>query len=223
MARVVLVIGTHPDDEVLGCGGSIARHTASGDSVHVIIVTRGVPEMFPVETILRTRDEFRIAHKILGTKSAEFLDFPAPGLDSIPNYKIADALRGIVEKHKPDIIYCPHQSDIHADHKATFWATLVATRPVGRFRVPRLLCYETVSETEWASSTGADAFVPTVFVDISSYLKDKVRAMACYETQLKQFPEPRSLQALEALARWRGATVGVEAAEAFSLVREIVC
>jgi N-acetylglucosamine malate deacetylase 1 len=222
MSKVILVVGTHPDDEVLGCGGTIARHSTSGDAVHLVIVTRGKSDIFPQELILKTRAELAAAHQILGTASTAFLDFPAPGLDSVPNYKIADAIRSHVEKHRPDVVYCPHQADIHADHKATFWATLVATRPVGRFRVPRLLCYETISETEWASSTGADTFIPTAFIDISSHIKAKVRAMACYQTQLKQFPETRSLQALEALARWRGATVGVEAAEAFSLVREIV-
>jgi LmbE family N-acetylglucosaminyl deacetylase len=218
----VLVIATHPDDEVLGCGGVIARHADQGHEVHVLVVTRGIPELFESEQIETTRQELRNAHKILGVSGVTFLDFPAPRLDMVPGNDLADAIAGVIRQLKPQIIYMPHRGDIHGDHQATYWATLVATRPINRNPVRRLLCYETLSETEWGAPTGDQVFVPTVFIDISSSLERKLEAMACYRSQLKQPPHPRSLRSIEALARLRGGTVSLDAAEAFMLVREIV-
>jgi len=134
---------------------------------------------------------------------------------------LADALLSQLRKIQPDVLYIPHQGDLHGDHKATYWAALVAARPTGGTSPSRILCYETLSETEWGAPTAAEAFVPTIFVNISEYLPIKLRAMACYETQLQAPPHARSLKAIEALATYRGATVFVAAAEAFVLVREI--
>jgi N-acetylglucosamine malate deacetylase 1 len=220
MSRV-LVLATHPDDEVLGCGGVIARHAAAGDDVHVVIMTRGVEELFTAERVARTREELAAAHKILGVKIATFLDFPAPRLDTVPGHQLADALVGQLREIRPDVFYIPHQGDLHSDHKATYWAALVAARPTGGASPSRILCYETLSETEWGAPTSADAFVPTVFVDIAEYIPIKLRAMACYETQLQAPPHARSLKAIEALAVYRGSTFSVAAAEAFVLVREV--
>jgi len=136
-------------------------------------------------------------------------------------HQLADALLGQLRKLQPDVLYIPHQGDLHSDHKATYWAALVAARPTGGTSPSRILCYETLSETEWGAPTSAEAFVPTIFVNISEYLQIKLQAMACYETQLKAPPHARSLKAIEALATYRGATVSVVAAEAFVLVREI--
>ena len=222
MNRNVVVIATHPDDEVLGCGGVTARHAARGDVVHVVVVTKGITEMFPPESVATTREELAQAHEILKVRDVTFLDFPAPRLDSIPNYQIADAIRVVIEHTKPHVVYLPHRGDLHNDHKATFWAAVVATRPNGNLAVPRVLCYETLSETEWGAPSAADAFLPTVFVDISRYLPEKLRAAGCYRSQLKQFPHPRSIEAIEALARWRGSQAGLPAAEAFVLLREVI-
>jgi N-acetylglucosamine malate deacetylase 1 len=222
MSRV-LVLATHPDDEVLGCGGVIARHATAGDDVHVVVITRGVEELFTAERVARTREELAAAHKILGVKIATFLDFPAPRLDTVAGHQLADALLGQLRKIRPDVFYIPHQGDLHSDHKVTYWAALVAARPTSGASPSRILCYETLSETEWGAPTSADAFVPTVFVDIAEYMPIKLRAMACYETQLQAPPHARSLKAIEALAVYRGSTVSVAAAEAFVLVREISC
>ena len=216
----ILVVAPHPDDEVLGCGGVIARHAARGDAVHVVIATRGIPEVFPVKEVEETRSELRRAHDLLGVTNTTFLDFPAPAMDTIPGYKLADAISKVVESLKPSIMYMPYVGDLHSDHQAVARATLVAARPVNNCSVQRLLSYETLSETEWGSSTQG-AFAPTVFVNISQYLNDKSAAMRCYQSQLKQPPHPRSLEAVELLARLRGATVGLPAAEAFMLLREI--
>jgi N-acetylglucosamine malate deacetylase 1 len=217
----ILIIASHPDDEVLGCGGVMARHAAAGDEVHVVVMTRGVEELFGAELIARTREELAAAHSVIGVKTATFLDFPAPKLDMVPVHQLADALLGQLRKIQPDVLYIPHQGDLHSDHKATYWAALVAARPAGGTSPSRVLCYETLSETEWGAPTSAEAFVPTVFVNIAEYIPTKLRAMACYKTQLQAPPHPRSLKAIEALAVYRGAAASLAAAEAFVLVREV--
>jgi LmbE family N-acetylglucosaminyl deacetylase len=218
---IALVIATHADDEVLGCGGVIARHADQGDQVHVLVVTRGIPEMFPPEHVEMIRQELYAAHRVLGVSSVRFLDFPAPKLDTIPGHELADAIAGVIRSLQPAVVYLPHHGDLHGDHQAVYKATLVAARPINGCPVRKLLCYETLSETEWASPLGGEAFVPTVFVDITPYLQRKLQALGCYRSQLREPPHPRSQQCLEALARFRGATVDLGAAEAFALVRDI--
>ena len=218
----VAVIAPHPDDEVLGCGGVMARHAAEGEEVFVIVVTRGIPELFPQDLIERTRAEARRAHELLGVRETRFLDFPAPRLDVTPGHLVADALAKQFQALQPERVYLPHHGDLHSDHGRIYHATLVAARPLADCPVKQLLCYETLSETEWSPPIDSAVFYPTVFVDIGPYLQKKLDAMACFETQLKPPPNPRSLQAIEALARYRGATVNLHAAEAFVLVREIV-
>ncbi len=218
----VLVISTHPDDEVLGCGGLIARHSSMGDEVRVLIVTRGSEDLFDPRVIETTRGELKKAHQILGVSKAEFLDFPAPKLDGVPGHLLADALSKSIADFQPDLLLLPHFGDLHADHRLVFHATLVAARPIREQNIGRIMCYETLSETEWAPPGASEAFIPDVFVDISEFLDLKLQAMSCYQTQLKEFPHSRSIKALEALARYRGATVHLHAAEAFSIVREII-
>jgi N-acetylglucosamine malate deacetylase 1 len=218
----VLVVATHADDEVLGCGGVMARHAEQGDAVHVVVVTRGDPAVFPpayVDTIFR---ELQTAHQLLGGAGVHFLDFPSPRLDTVPGYALAEALRQLIVELGAEVVYAPFQGDLHGDHQAVYQAALVASRPINGCPVRRLLCYETLSETDWASPFGGMSFTPTIFVDISDYLGRKLEAMQCYQTQLKAAPHSRSLQSLEALARLRGGTVSLAAAEAFMLVREIV-
>lgn len=218
----VLVVATHADDEVLGCGGVMARHADMGDAVHVAVVTRGIPEVFPPEYVDEIFRELQAAHQLLGGSGIHFLDFPSPQLDTVPGYALADAIRKLIFELQAQIVYVPYLGDLHGDHQAVYQAALVASRPINGCPVRRLLCYETLSETDWASPFGNVTFTPTVFVDISDYLGRKLEAMKCYRTQLKSPPHSRSLQSLEALARLRGGTVSTAAAEAFMLVREIL-
>jgi len=217
-----LVVATHPDDEVLGCGGVMARYAAAGESVHVLVVTRGIPEMWTPDQVEETRAALQRTHDLLAVASTRFLDFPAPKMDMVPQCELAQTISGIVCELQPHTVYIPHHGDLHIDHRAVYLASLVATRPVQGSSVCRVLCYETLSETDWAPPRSDQAFVPTVYVDISEQLTRKLEALACYQSQLKPFPNPRSLEAVEALACLRGATVGVRAAEAFELVREVV-
>ncbi len=218
----IAVIAPHPDDEVLGCGGVMARHVASGDDVFVIVVTRGMAELFDQDWIERTRVEARQAHALLGVTETVFLDFPAPRLDVTPGHLVADALAQQFQRLRPERVYLPHHGDIHADHGRIYHATLVAARPLANCPVRQLWCYETLSETEWSPPIASAVFYPTVFVDISDFLPKKLDAMACFKTQIKPAPNPRSLQAIEALARYRGSTISTHAAEAFVLVREVI-
>ncbi|MDR1459636.1 MAG: PIG-L family deacetylase [Bacteroidales bacterium] len=171
----------------------------------------------------KIRTEALNAHSLLGVKETFFLDFPAPALDQYPGYKISMVVSKYLRDYQIDTVYIPHRGDIHKDHKMVFDALLVACRPVGDYFVKRIYAYETLSETEWAAPYSNDAFIPTVFCSYSeNEFSMKMKAMQCYKSQLRAFPHSRSLETLEALAKFRGATVTRERAETFMLIREII-
>ena len=224
MSEKVLVIAPHCDDEVLGCGGVMAKHISKDHPVYVAIVTNGnigAPEIFPKEGTEKVRSEALKAHQLLGVKDTFFLDFPAPRLDSIPAYKLSMEINKLINDHGITTLYIPHRGDIHKDHKITYEASLVAARPIDDCPVKTIYSYETLSETEWAPPFGDDAFIPTVFIDIGPFIEKKKEAFKCYSTQLKEFPHSRSVRSIENLSNMRGATIGVINAEAFMLVRAI--
>jgi len=217
----ILVIAPHPDDEVLGCGGIIKKYAESGNQVHVLILTRGTPKMYSNERIENVRKEARNAHKILGVQQTVFFDFPAPELDTVPVSEIAKAISDTIKKLDIHIVFLPHRGDIHNDHRMVFNAGLVACRPVGNYTVKEIYAYETLSETEWAAPFGDDTFIPTKFINIKEQIKFKIKAIECFKSQLRAFPNPRSIETIEALAKYRGATVGFERAEGFMTIRNI--
>lgn len=221
----VIVIAPHPDDEVLGCGATIARHSAVGDEVIVIIATnasKGAPELYNEVDVINTRKEANDAHILLGVNETIFMDFPAPALNAFPMYKISLALSEIFNQHKPSYLYLPHPGDLHLDHNAVYRAALVAARPQGVHKIANIYCYETLSETEWAPRQGNNSFIPDHFVDVTDFFDKKLEAMRCFQSQLKVFPHTRSREAIIALASLRGSTVGVKKAEAFEVERQIV-
>ncbi|KFF24534.1 PIG-L deacetylase family protein [Chryseobacterium vrystaatense] len=223
MNRVV-VIAPHADDEIIGCGATIARHIQSGDEVTVIIATNaslGAPELFSQEMIESTRSEAVAAHQFLGVKETIFLEFPAPALNAFPEFKISVEISKVFQKIKPTHLYLPHPGDIHQDHKAVYRASLVAARPQGEDKVLNIYCYETLSETEWTPMQ-EKAFVPNHFVNVTDVFVKKTEAMKFFGSQIKKFPHSRSIEAFEALAMYRGATVGVERAEAFVVERQLI-
>lgn len=224
MKEKVLVVAPHCDDEILGCGGVIAKHISKDHPVYVAVVTNGnlgAPEIFPEEGTKQVRSEALRAHDLLGVTDTFFLDFPAPRLDTIPSYKLSLKISELITQHKITTLYIPHRGDIHKDHRISYEASLVAARPTNGCTVKKIYAYETLSETEWAPPFGDDAFIPTVFEDIGDYLDKKLEAFKCYESQIKTFPHSRSLHAIEAMSNFRGSTVGIKNAEAFMLVREI--
>jgi N-acetylglucosamine malate deacetylase 1 len=217
----ILFVAPHPDDEILGCGGVMRKFSVSGNSVFVLVVTRGKKEKYSDEKIVKVRNEALKAHEILGVKETRFLDFPAPDLDSISLAEISESIYRVIREFKADTLYLPHRGDIHHDHKAVFYAGMVASRPFGDNMVQNVFSYETLSETEWSSPSGNEFFIPTAFIDISDTIYYKLEAMKCFASQLREFPNPRSLQAIEALATFRGCTVGCKYAEAFETIRLI--
>jgi LmbE family N-acetylglucosaminyl deacetylase len=221
MVSRVLVIAPHPDDEVLGCGGIIKKMTSQNNEVWVLIISRGKIGMYSEERIQNVRQEAVEAHKILCVKGTRFLDFPAPELDLVSVSVLSQAISVVLQELTIDTIYIPHRGDIHSDHKAVFDACLVAARPVNNNIVKRIYSYETLSETEWAAPFSDEAYIPDYFVDITGTFPAKIEAMRCYKSQLRDFPNPRSLRSVEALANFRGSTVGFTHAEAFMTIRII--
>lgn len=225
MTSNILVIAPHCDDEVLGCGGMMAKKNAQGATIYVAIVTNGflgAPELFPKEGTEKVRREAKAAHDSLGVRETFFLDFPAPRLDTIPSYTLSLALEKIIRKYMINELYIPHRGDIHKDHRITYEAALVAARPINNNPVQCIYAYETLSETEWAAPFPDDAFIPTHFENLTAeYLEMKLRAFQYFTTQAKQPPHPRSFENIKCLARYRGATISAHAAEAFHLIRSI--
>lgn len=216
----VLVIAPHPDDEVLGCGGVIARHAAQADEVTVAIVTTGA-KLFPAAQVRRVRAEARKANRLLGSRLL-FMDLPVTTLHLMPRHKLNGHFSELVRKTRPDVAYLPFAGDRHEDHRQVFEAALVAMRPDGRRHlVRRICCYETVSETHWSAPGMEPAFEPNGYVDITATLSRKLEAMKAYSSQLAEGVPARALTALEALARFRGSVVGMPAAEAFVIVRDL--
>lgn len=220
--KKTLIIAPHPDDEILGCGGIMHKLAQSAeDDVYVLIMSRGTPKLYSEDKIENVREEALAAHKTLGVKDTFFLNFHAPEMDAVPLADVSRSIAEVIQRLHIDVIFIPHRGDIHNDHTIVFKAALVAARPVGNYTVKEIYCYETLSETEWAPPFGDDVFIPNYFVNVTEQMPFKLEAMACFKSQLKEFPNPRSLETIEALAKFRGATVGFERAEAFMTMRRI--
>ena len=217
----VLVIAPHPDDEVLGCGATIAKRVSAGDKVYVCIVTEGREPMYSKKFIKKERKEMYDALKSLGVQNILLLQFPSAQLDTIPQHIINDVIMDVINTVKPDEVFIPHIGDMHKDHQIVADAAMVAVRPNGKFRVKRVLAYETLSETDWNIPNQQNAFIPNVYEDVGDFLYSKAVAFSKYESQVRKFPAARSLGALKALAEHRGAIVGMKHAEAFMLIREV--
>ena len=223
----VLIIAPHADDETLGMGGTIARHVDDGDRVTVAVLTgHGEEEahpLWPRELWRRVRAEAARAMEVLGVDQLLFEEVPAAQVAEQPPWRLNALTGSLVEKVRPEILYVPFPFDLHKDHRELFHSLSVAWRTSsgsGR-RIREIYCYEVQSETHWNIPYVEPGYLPTSFVDISDQLERKLRAAACYESQLRPAPDARSLEALEALAVWRGSLVGMKAAEAFVTVRTL--
>lgn len=217
----VLVMAPHPDDEIIGVGGTIAKKVQMGDEVYVCIVTKGQQPLFEEEFVEQSRMECREADSLLGVSETIFLDFPAVMLETVPRHVFNGKISEIVQRIKPDEVYIPHRGDMQLDHQMVVDAAMVALRPKNEHVIKRIYAYETLSETGWNIPNTTNEFIPNVYEDITEVFEQKMAAMNIFQSQLSEFPATRSVGAIEALARFRGAIVGVCAAESFSLVREI--
>jgi len=217
----VLVIAPHPDDEIIGVGGTMAKRASAGHEVYVCVVTKACEPLFREEIVDQARSECRKADALLGVKETSFLDFPAVMLETVPRYQLNDGIFQAIQRIKPDEVFIPHRGDMQLDHKMIVDASMVALRPKYEHSVKRIYSYETLSETGWDVPNVTNEFIPTVYEDISETIQKKMEAMSIFKSQLGLFPNPRSIEAMEALAKYRGAVVNLKAAEAFELVREI--
>jgi len=206
---------------VLGCGGTIARHSKRGDEVYLCIVTRAYTPDWSEEFIKNRPNEVAKANKILGIKETFFLDLPAVKLDTVPQKELCDLITQCVTRVSPEVVYLPHRGDLNKDHRLVLEASLVALRPLEGCAVSRILCYETLSETEWGIYN-ENMFVPNVYIDIAETLDDKLKAMSAYQSELREYPHPRSLEMIKVLAQKSGSEVGLSAAEAFMVIREVL-
>lgn len=226
MNEIVLVVAAHPDDEVLGCGGTIARHVAEGDRVHVVFFTDGVGARHREKT---GEDNAEIAARNESAKrAAEIFKIPRPvtlgfsdnRLDSVDLLDLVGAVEKIGRSIKPSIIYTHWAGDLNIDHRLVYQAVITAFRPMADSSVRKICAFEVPSSTEWGDKSVTMPFQPNMFVAIDKYQDVKREALDAYEQELRPFPHPRSHLALESLARWRGAESGMHAAEAFVVIRE---
>lgn len=227
-ANKILVVAAHPDDEVLGCGGTIARHAEAGDQVNVLIVAEGATsrqqQRDRTQATLELSNLAKAAQRageILGAKGVELLDLPDNRLDSLDRLDLIKEIEMRVARHQPQVVYVHHAGDVNVDHRRLHEAVVTACRPTPGNTVQRLLSFEVASSTEWQAPGSAPAFQPNWFVDISAQWARKRDALEAYNSEMRPWPHARSIEALEHLARWRGAQVGVEAAEAFCLLRQL--
>jgi len=219
-------VAAHPDDEVLGCGGTIHRLVQSGASVNILFLSDGVSsrgtkdDLYKLELDKRRQNAIE-ASKILRANTPIFLDFPDNQLDTVPLLSIVKSIESAIANYEPDTVITHFGNDLNVDHRIASDAVVVACRPQETSPVKSVLFFEVPSSTEWQMENGQPTFAPNYFVDINEHIEFKLRALRCYSMELRTWPHSRSIEAVEHLCRWRGASVGVGAAEAFMLGRQI--
>jgi len=224
----ILVVAAHPDDEVLGCGASMAKWSNAGIEVHIVILSEGATSRDAVRSRDARSEELsalaqaaQTSGRILGAASVQLLDFPDNRMDSINRLDIIKTVERQIEAVKPEIVITHHAGDVNIDHQLIHQAVVTACRPQPKHAVRRLLAFEVASSTEWQTPGSKSAFQPNWFEDVSNTIDLKIKALEAYALEMRPWPHSRSIKAVEHLARWRGASVGTEAAEAFILMREL--
>jgi LmbE family N-acetylglucosaminyl deacetylase len=223
-----LVVAAHPDDEVIGCGGTIARHAANGDQVSVLIVAEGATSRTDRRDRATSASELSAlaqsaqeANRLLGATRFGLLDFPDNRMDGVELLDVVKCIEAEIAQWQPEIVYTHHAGDVNIDHRIVHDAVIAGSRPQPGHCVRTLLFFEVASSTEWCPPSSGLFFQPDWFVDIGDVWEAKRAALSVYVSEMREFPHPRSVAALEHLARWRGATVGLPMAEAFALGRMI--
>lgn len=217
----ILVIAPHPDDEVLGCGGTLLRHRQTGDSIHIVFIT----SMQEAHGFSRERIQSRAAEIecIQGRLNASInkLEYPTATLTDSDTVTLIPELSSLFQSISPEVVYLPNRSDAHSDHGVSFNAAYACTKVFRNPSIKSIMMYETVSETDFSPALHENFFVPNYLVDISSFMEQKIELMKVYASELAQHPFPRSIAALKALGTLRGSAAGVEYAEAFHLIKHI--
>ncbi len=220
--KKIIVISAHPDDEIIGAGGTLLKHKKNGDELYWIITTNVFEKHgFTKERVLSRQEEISTVAQRLGVKKTYALDYPTMMLSSDSLIEMIPKISAIFTEIRPEVIYCLNRSDAHSDHRITFDAVMACTKSFRYPYIKQVLMYECISETEFAPQLPEKVFMPNYFVDISDFHQEKLEIMKIYESELGTHPFPRSLRNMEALATYRGASVGVEYAEAFQLLKFI--
>lgn len=219
--KKVLFVSAHPDDETIGCGGTILFHKNKGDEIYWLILTN-VNEKFGWDNriVTKRQNEIDKVSKIYGFKNVIKLDFPTTKLDSVPYSDLIIEVSQALNNIEPEIIYLPNHSDVHTDHQITFKVLFACTKSFRYPFVKKVLMYETLSETEFAPAIIENVFIPNVYIDISKYFGKKIEAMKIYSSEIMPDNFPRSLNAIECLAGYRGSRICVKYAECFMLIFE---
>lgn len=222
-----LVLAAHPDDEVLGCGGTIARRVEEGEEVYIAILGEGITSRYDNrdEADQERLDELHATSKqvaeLLGASELFMYNLPDNRFDTVPLLDVIKIIEGLIERVEPDTVFTQHGGDLNIDHTVVYRAALTATRPMADHPVKTVYSYEVASSTEWAFEKFEPSFQPNTFVDITDTLETKVQAMEMYEIEARPYPHPRAPESLRAIARNWGRTTGLHAAEAFELVRSV--
>lgn len=226
--RNVLVVAAHPDDEILGVGGTVARHAGEGDRVHTLILAEGSTSRSDTRdrdahggTIDALKEAARAAARCLGAEPPRFAGLPDNRMDGLDLLDVVKHVEAAAAELSPAVIYTHHGGDLNIDHRITHQAVMTAFRPLPGVGPQAIYCFETLSATEWATPDVGPPFQPCHFVDIAAQLEAKRRALACYTHEMRDFPHSRSIENVEYLARYRGGSVGVPAAEAFTVARQL--
>jgi LmbE family N-acetylglucosaminyl deacetylase len=219
----VLVIAVHPDDETLGCGGTLLKHKANGDAVHWLIVTSIKEENgFAASVVEARRQEIKAVSSMYGFDGVYDLDFPTIQLDNIPFSRLIGSISDVFRQVEPNIVYLPFKGDVHTDHQIAFRAAYSCTKVFRYPSIKKIVMMETLSETEFAPGIKEDSFIPNMFVDITDFIERKIEIMKVYKNEIGTHPFPRSERNIRALATFRGAVAGCEYAESFMILKEIV-
>ena len=223
----ILVVSAHPDDEVLGAGGTLKKHISNGDEVYSLILGEGITSR-KEDRDKTSEDDLKALYSdtydvadIIGFKEVYLSRLSDNRFDSIDLLDIIKEIEKYVDEIKPDIIYTHHPGDLNIDHQRTFKAVITACRPVGDYSVKEIYAFETPSSTEWNFNYEENSFNPNVFVDIEETIATKLEAMKCYTSEIRDYPHPRSLKALKTIAARWGTVVGKKYVEAFELIRQV--
>ena len=220
--KKVLVVAIHPDDETLGCGGTLLKHKESGDEIHWLIATEMTVEHGFKESVVRKRkEEIQKVNRLYNFDSINRLGFPTTKIDNNDTSFLVNKISKIFNQIKPDTVYLPFKSDVHSDHRCFFNAAFSCTKSFRYPFIKRVYMMETLSETEFAPSTKEDSFIPNIFIDISDYIDKKIDIMKVFESEIGDHPFPRSVRNIKALATFRGASSNCNYAESFMLLKEI--
>ena len=223
----VLVVAAHPDDEILGCGGTMTRLAREGHEVRIAILAEGMSSRYAhredadQRQLQHLHSQAQKAADKVGAKELVLCKLPDNRLDTVPLLEVVKLVEELIARFRPEIIYTHHSGDLNADHGVVHRAVLTATRPAAGQAVREIYAFEVPSSTEWAFQRWEPVFRPNMFVDIAETLETKIEALACYDTETRKFPHPRSAEALRAIATRWGSVAGLQAAEAFELIRSV--